>query len=456
MCCSGHFVKMLCPEARSSVCCLQMRSPATLVLETSNRFTGRHINHANAIHRVALTCSKPCQLLMLTPNRSRVPRRRQSRCDVHAPLLPCRDNSCETIVFACGGTGGHITPALAVAGELQRALPKCKVKFWGNKNGLESIMVPAYGFQFEHMQTRSLLRPLLSIRNLWRGFRLILHVFCHVFKLLHSRATAVVGTGGFVAFPACLAAAICRKPLFLIEPNAVPGLSNRLLAPLCTAVFTSHACAGNMFPKKKVILSGTPLRAEFSAADRAVARQSLQLQTGEQLLTVVGGSSGSDQISSAMRLIIQGLLLAFPNLHVHHQCGPGLQGYVGKQAWQTRYHETDFFQDMAGQFAASDLVLARSGALTCAELLMTGVPSVLWPLVPSADDHQQKNAEAMHHRGASVLFKYKGESSCCNALFACLADLLRDHSRLARMGACARTNSHDATYEISQQILLKM
>lgn len=177
----------------------------------------------------------------------------------------------------------------------------------------------------------------------------------------------------------------------------------------------------------RAILSGTPVRKEFQDADKKAARKSLHIRKHEQLLTVLGGSSGSKEISEAMASIIPHLLEMFPHLHIHHQRGlhtkPPL--CVTGSACR-RYRETSFFNHMGQQLAASDLVISRSGAMACAEIMATGVPSILWPLASAADNHQLKNAEAMAQTGASLVISESSgtQHSCAEQMCTCLIGVL--------------------------------
>lgn len=203
-------------------------------------------------------------------------------------------------------------------------------------------------------------------------------------------------------------------------------------------------------------MSGTPVRKTFEATSKKTARDTLQFDCHEQLLTVVGGSSGSDQLSYAMMSIIPSLLHVFPTLHIHHQHSADITAELTLEAHASRrYLETTFFDNMAVQLAGSDLVLSRAGALTCAEMLHTGVPSVLWPLATSADGHQLKNAQAMVNLGASVLFTEPNnyEPPCSALLFECLNRLLANRATLSKLAAPESTCSQDAACTIACEIM---
>lgn len=194
----------------------------------------------------------------------------------------------------------------------------------------------------------------------------------------------------------------------------------------------------------------------FGVTNKVEAKIALRVGQQESLLTVVGGSSGSDQLSSAMLDIIPRLLDVFPALHIHHQHTSNLKIQPDHDAFASRrYQQTTFFNNMPQQLAASDLVLSRSGALTCAELLHTGVPSVLWPLASSTDSHQQKNADAMVSLGASVLFtELDGpDDSCSTRLYDCLLQLLSSPENMSYMKSCTTKCMRDATTVIVQCIL---
>jgi len=246
-------------------------------------------------------------------------------------------------------------------------------------------------------------------------------------------------------------AQLYSRPISQLAP-CCPTISVFLLFVVRTAATGIKQC---MTRSCRIILSGTPVRAEFGTVDRHAARRSLNVDNGEALLTVVGGSSGSDQLSSAFLPIVPILLRSFPKLHIHHQRGPGVPHALKMTTCaHKRYHETSFFKNMADQFAASDLVLARSGALTCAEVLRTGVPSILWPLVPSADNHQAENAKAMVCKGASILFRETDKRQCSHELLELLSDILNRHGCLSRIRLCGfGTRCQSAAERVVRDIL---
>lgn len=240
----------------------------------------------------------------------------------------------------------------------------------------------------------------------------------------------------------------------------VPHYPSKSAASSCTKIARTVNFHGAQISSCcRVVLSGTPVLRRFGATDKAKAKTALHLGHQEYLLTVVGGSSGSDQLSNAMLAIIPRLLDAFPTLHIHHQHTSDLTIQPEyKAAASRRYRQTTFFHNMAEQLAASDLVLSRSGALTCAEMLHTGVPSVLWPLASSTDGHQQKNADAMVSLGTSVLFEEAGgpDAGCSTKLYECLLHLLSCPERLSKMKSCTSACMRDATTVIVQYMVQSM
>lgn len=337
-----------------------------------------------------------------------------------------------TILVAAGGTGGHLYPGIAVADEVRRRDPSARVVFAGTPRGLESRIVPGAGYALE-------LLPILPLNGVGLG-RTLLGLLALPFGLVRAlalvlrlRPTAVLGVGGYAGGPVALVAALLGVRTVILEPNAKPGFTNRVLRPFVDAA----ACAweeARAFYGRKGVLTGNPVRGGFAA---------LQAKPPGALKTVLvfGGSQGSRVLNQA----ITGALAHLPGperLRVVHQTGPSQRDTVAA-AYARAGREAEvvaYLDDMEARFAAADLVVARSGATTCAELQAAGKPAVLVPFARAADDHQRVNAKAMEAGGAAVVVEEReltGES-----MARAIASLLQDDVRLAAMGRAARALSH--------------
>jgi UDP-N-acetylglucosamine--N-acetylmuramyl-(pentapeptide) pyrophosphoryl-undecaprenol N-acetylglucosamine transferase len=348
------------------------------------------------------------------------------------------------VLIAGGGTGGHVIPALAVARELV-AQYNAEVLFVGTQRGMETRLVPEAGFELRVVEVGplknvSLLTRLRTLADLPRSI-----LTCR--KLIREfKPGAIFGVGGYASGPAMLAALMLRVPAMAFEPNAMPGLANRLVGKRVQAGAVNFPAAAKWF--RNVEVTGIPVRPEFF---------SLKAPAGAPHLLVFGGSQGARLFNNAMPRIVAGLLEAVPGLTVLHQCGARhlettQSAYASSSADPARWEVRAFLDDMPARFAAAHLVMARSGASTVAELAAAGKPALLVPFAAAADDHQKRNAEEMVNAGAAVMLT-EADLADEGKLLRSLVDLLTAPQRLAAMGAAARTQAHpDAARRIATRL----
>jgi UDP-N-acetylglucosamine--N-acetylmuramyl-(pentapeptide) pyrophosphoryl-undecaprenol N-acetylglucosamine transferase len=357
-----------------------------------------------------------------------------------APPEPIR------VLIAGGGTGGHIIPALAIADALRAGPGGAEILFLGTPRGLESRLVPQAGYPLELIEVGQLKNVSLSTRlktltdlprSLLRA-RALLKTF---------RPDVVVGVGGYASGPAMAAAVLAGIPTLAFEPNAAPGLANRLVGKRVSAAAVNFAPAARYFRHAEV--TGIPVRAEFfSLAPRPAS--------APPLLLVFGGSQGARALNETLPKIASALLDAVPGLTILHQAGARqaeatLAAYQATGADPERWQVHAFLDDMPHRFEAASLVLARSGASTVAELCAAGKPALLVPFPLAADDHQRRNAEVMVEGGAAILLPQAELTP--ERLLETLLKLLDDSSGLAEMGERARLLAHpDASQRIAAMI----
>lgn len=350
------------------------------------------------------------------------------------------------ILIAGGGTGGHIIPALAVA----RALVErhhADILFVGTPRGLESRMVPAAGFRLELIRVGQL-KNVSLLTKLRTAFDLPAAILsCH--RILRDfRPGAVLSVGGYASGPASAAALLSSIPLMAFEPNAMPGLANRLVGKRVAAAAVNFPAAAPFFSNAEV--TGIPVRQEFFSIPYPPA------ETRPHLL-VFGGSQGARLFNQTLPKIVPALLDAVPGLTILHQSGPRHlesteSAYRATNADPARWQVQAFLDDMPARFAQAHLVMARSGASTVAELAAAGKPSLLVPFAAAADDHQKRNAEELVKAGAAVMLE-EPELASPSALRDALIVLLREPAKLARMSAAARTQAHpDAAQQIADRL----
>lgn len=342
--------------------------------------------------------------------------------------------------MAAGGTGGHLFPGIAVADELRRREPGIRVVFVGTPRGLESRLVPQAGYELVQLP----ILPLngVGLARTLQGLAALPRAFFLAFRLLRRlRPVAVLGIGGYAGGPLVLLSALLGVHTVILEPNARPGFTNRVLRPFVRRAACAYEAALAHYGGKGV-LTGNPVRSGFVRAARREHRAPFTL-------LAFGGSQGS-------RVLNEALVAALPHLpgsdrlRIVHQTGPAFVERV-TAAYQKAGRGGEvvaFLDDMARRFAEADVVLARSGATTCAELTAAGKAAVLVPFAKAADDHQKVNAQALAGAGAARMIEEKDLSG--EALAREIGALVSDPSRLVAMEeASARLGRPDAAARVA-------
>ena len=343
------------------------------------------------------------------------------------------------ILIAGGGTGGHIIPALAVAHELQIRY-NADVLFVGTARGLEIRLVPEAGFLLRLISVG----PLKSVSLITR-LKTFLQLPASIGEckrlIREFRPNAALGVGGYASGPGIAAALLMKIPTMVFEPNAMPGLANRLVGKRVQAAAVNFPAAVKWFNNAEV--TGIPVRPRFFQLEPPSA-------TRPHLL-IFGGSQGARIFNTHLPRIMKALLDAIPGLTVLHQSG-ARHFEVTEAAYQAscadpeRWTVCPFLDDMPERFARASLVLARSGASTVAELAAAGKPALLVPFAAAADQHQRANAEAMVAAGAAVMLQ-EPELEEPGKLLNALVELLKDPQHLAAMSTAARLQAHPAAAE---------
>jgi UDP-N-acetylglucosamine--N-acetylmuramyl-(pentapeptide) pyrophosphoryl-undecaprenol N-acetylglucosamine transferase len=341
------------------------------------------------------------------------------------------------VLFAVSGTGGHVYPGIAVAEELRARRPDARIVFavasgkpgaeWIRRAGFDVRGVPVRGFSR---------RPGPS----WLVFPFALAAGAVVtIGLLASwRPHLVVGTGGYVAGPFVLGAALLGIPVVLLEQNALPGVTTRLGSVLAREVHLAvPESRARLLRKGRAVVSGNPVRRSVEEGDATAFRRAFDLPADAPLVVVIGGSQGARALTDAA-IAAAGVLGDAGPLRMVVQTGA--QGIDAARAAArdapSRLALVPFLDDVGGAYAAADLVVARAGAMTLAELAASGVPSVLVPYPWAAEDHQTRNAQRFAATGACRVIpqaELTGEG-----LAATIRELLQDRATLARMGEAAR------------------
>jgi UDP-N-acetylglucosamine--N-acetylmuramyl-(pentapeptide) pyrophosphoryl-undecaprenol N-acetylglucosamine transferase len=342
------------------------------------------------------------------------------------------------ILIAGGGTGGHVIPALAVARELVDR--HCaELLFVGTARGMEMRLVPAAGFALRLIDVGPLKSVSLATRL--RTLSRLPASIADCKKIIRDfRPAAVLGVGGYASGPAMAAALWLKIPTMVYEPNAMPGLANRLVGKRVQCAAINFPAAASWFRNSEV--TGVPVRPQFF---------SLPAPTGPPHLLIFGGSLGARIFNTQLPKLMPALLCAVPGLTVLHQCGARhaavtLEAYQASGADPSRWQVQPFLDDMAAEFARAHLILSRSGATTVAEEAAAGKPALLVPFAAATDDHQRRNAESMVDAGAALMLEEK-DLEIPEHLLAALTALLNDPARLASMSAAARAQAHPGAAE---------
>jgi UDP-N-acetylglucosamine--N-acetylmuramyl-(pentapeptide) pyrophosphoryl-undecaprenol N-acetylglucosamine transferase len=358
-----------------------------------------------------------------------------------------RGSAAIAVVIAGGGTGGHLYPGIAVAHEIVRRLPGARVTFAGTAQGLEARAVPREGFELDLIRSAGLKGK--SVISRLRGAALIVPGLWDAWRIVSKRRPdVVIGVGGYSSGPVVLAAALRRRPTLVLEQNAVPGLTNRLLARVVDSAAVSYPDTLKFFGGRGVV-AGNPVRSEFFA-ESAGAR----LGHAPPRVLILGGSQGAHAINVAVVAAAADMARGATGLEIVHQTGMRDEQWVREQyqAAGVRARAERFLDPVVAEMTRADLVICRAGATTLAELAAAGRPAVLIPFPAATDDHQRKNARVFAEAGAAVVIDETGLTG--ERLAAVTTELLNDVSRRESMSAAMRRLARpDAAGRIVDRVL---
>ncbi|HIE07904.1 MAG TPA: undecaprenyldiphospho-muramoylpentapeptide beta-N-acetylglucosaminyltransferase [Desulfarculaceae bacterium] len=316
----------------------------------------------------------------------------------------------KTVLFAGGGTGGHLFPGIALAEEFQRLEPEVNIVFAGTRRGLEARVIPEIGYPLVFLEVQGLvgvrgLKRIKALANFPKAFIQALIL------LVRYRPALVVGLGGYASAPVLLAAMVAGLPWVLQEQNAYPGLVNRVLAPFAGAVFIAFSKARESLKSRKIYDFGNPLRLRLQEQETPVVAELPENQRvtdsseSDFNILIVGGSQGARVLNRRVPEALAILVSRYPNLKVVHQSGNADLETVKKAYAEINCQAevTPFIENIGACYRAADLVICRAGALTLAELAELGKAAILVPFPFAAHDHQVFNARAFVEKGAAVM-----------------------------------------------------
>ena len=352
------------------------------------------------------------------------------------------------VIFTCGGTGGHINPAIAIADILKERHPDSRILFIGATGKMEETLVPKAGYELKCLPASGLSRK-VSIKGLKQNIHAVSCVLGAVKEckkiFREFQPDVVVGTGGYASFPALYAAQQMKIPTCVHESNAVPGVTTKLAANKADQVLVAFAESAAYYKHpERVQVVGMPVRRDFWALKRSQARKELGL--GEEKLVVSTFGSQGAKVMNEMtaQLFAMEQENGFPFHHIHATGSYGAawmpekvkaNGVVLEKCSTIDMRE--YIYNMPTVLAAADVVLGRAGSGTCNEIAATGTPCILVPSPNVTNDHQNKNAKILEGRGAAVLMP---ESECtAQKMYETITELLEDQGRRQQMSQALRS-----------------
>lgn len=367
------------------------------------------------------------------------------------------------VIFTCGGTAGHVNPALALAGLIKDRQPFSDILFVGAHRGIERQLIEKAGWKFRAIEISSFhrsLRPkeikhnLISLRNLFNSPK-------EARKLLRDfPADLVVGTGGYASYPMIRAAAKKGIPTAIHESNAIPGLTTRLLEDCADLIMVGfEECRKNYRYTEKVMVTGTPVRGDFFRLSKRDAKAQLGMNDGRPLIVSFWGSLGAEEMNRQMARFMAQEARMQPFHHVH---GAGTIGSKHMTEYLTAagvdlagipsLDVREYIQDMGVLMRAADLVICRAGASTISELTALGVPAIIVPSPNVVHNHQEHNARVLADAGGAVMILERDSTG--ELLYKTACSILQDGARRRKMSvAMASLGSIDAAENIYAAIM---
>lgn len=360
------------------------------------------------------------------------------------------------LIISGGGTGGHIFPAISIANKFKERYPAAEILFVGAQGRMEMTRVPEAGYEIIGLWISGLQRR-LTLSNLLFPFKLITSYFKAGSIVKNFRPNAVIGTGGYASGPIMLAATRNKIPALIQEQNSYAGLTNKRLAAKAQRICVAYPEMEKYFPKDKIVFTGNPVRQNILDINnkREQAIGQFGLQSSKRTLLVLGGSLGSRTINESILAGIDKLIES--QMQVIWQTG---KIYFDEVREMTREKDVrrigiySFIQDMDLAYAASDVVISRSGALAISELCLVKRPCILVPSPNVAEDHQMKNAMALVKEDAAVLIKDSvAKENLVNESLRLIFDLQRCETLSENIGKLAKPNAtEDIVNEIEKLI----
>ena len=339
-------------------------------------------------------------------------------------------------IISGGGTGGHIFPAVSIAGKLMETNPDNRILFVGAEGKMEMEKVPAAGYDIVGLPIVGLQRQ-LNLKNIINDIQVPFKVLASIRKakkvIREFKPDIAIGVGGYASAPLLYAAERMGVPTLIQEQNGFAGLTNKLLAKKAGCICVAYEGMERFFPKEKIVLTGNPIRKEIFPGTEEMKKEGLEyygLDPEKRHILIVGGSLGSRTLNKSMEAWIESGCPGGEDIEVLWQCGryykPSVDGFM-KDRDLPYIHHMDFIRRMDLAYAASDIVISRSGASSISEICASGKATVFVPSPNVAEDHQTHNAMALVRKDAALLVK---DSDAVEELMECAIKLVHDQDRI--------------------------
>ncbi len=351
-------------------------------------------------------------------------------------------------LFAGGGTGGHLFPAVAVAEKIRSIVPEADILFVGTKSRIEGRVIPKLGFKFKSIWIKGFSRK-FTIENLIFPLKLVVSIIQSIIINLKFKPAIAIGTGGYVAGPSIWASSLVGAKIILIEQNSYPGVTTKLLQNYADEIHLSYEDSKKFFRNKgKLYLTGNPVRENLVRISKFEASKKIGLDPKKKTILILGGSLGASSINSIVESSLKELIDS--DIQVIWQTG---------QKYHEKYKELSsvmvcvsaFIENMSEAYSACDMVLARAGATSIAEILFLGVPAILVPSPNVAENHQFYNAKSLANKGAAILLEDK---ELKEKFLESVLENIPNESKLAEMTRIAkRLSKPEATSFIANRAI---
>lgn len=309
-----------------------------------------------------------------------------------------------------GGTGGHIYPAISIALAYKEKHKNTEILYVGRQEGLESEIVPSYGLDYKRIPITYLKKK--GIKGIFKYIVSVCSALIQSYKIIKEfKPDVIIGTGGYVTGPLLFIGQRLGIKTALHESNAYPGKANRFFSKKADIVFVSYEEAAKKFPDaSNVLLAGTPVRKEFSQTNRAKSRDALKIKENEFLVLSFGGSGGAKKLNESVMELMKKLSGEKDVKYIHVTGKSYYNVFLKRQLdvdvkFEDNIQVMPYIDDMPLFMSAADLLITRGGALTLAEIMTLGTPSILVPSPNVTDNHQEHNAKALADKNAAILLK---------------------------------------------------